>query len=75
MCTCSMRVQASFRVSAIFKRTMTTDSRRRQKADVDSFSSCTRLFFVVMMPMAYSLRSTLFIAARVMAVAGSFPKS
>ena len=50
--TCSMSVQASFRVSAIFKRTMTTESRLRQKADVESFSSCTRLFLVVMTPMA-----------------------
>lgn len=53
-----MKVQASRSVSAIFKRTMTTDKRRRQKDDVDSFSSCTRLFLVEMTPMAYSLRSS-----------------
>ncbi len=53
--TCSMKVQASRSVSAIFRRTMTTERRRRQKDDVDSFSSKTRLFLVEMTPMLYSL--------------------
>ncbi len=52
---CSMNVQASRSVSAIFSRTATTARRRRQNAAVDSRSSCTRLFFVVMTPMLYSL--------------------
>ena len=57
--TCSMKVAASRSVSDIFKRTITTARRRRQKDAVDSFSSCTRLFLVVMTPMAYSLRHML----------------
>lgn len=43
-------------VSDIFKRTSTTARRRRQKDAVESLSSCTRLFFVVMIPLAYSLQ-------------------
>ena len=50
-----MNWQASFMVSDIFRRTRTTDSLRLQNDAVDSFSSCTKLFFVVMTPMAYSL--------------------
>ncbi len=52
---CSMNVQASRSVSAILSRTATTARRRRQNAAVDSRSSCTRLFFVVITPMLYSL--------------------
>lgn len=37
---------------------MTTAKRRRQKEAVDSFSSWTRLFFVVITPMLYSLQGT-----------------
>ena len=51
-----MNVQASRRVSAIFSRTATTARRRLQNAAVDSRSSCTRLFFVVITPILYSLR-------------------
>ena len=54
--TCSMKVQASRSVCDILRRTMTTARRRRQKDAVDSFSSCTRLFFVVITPIAYNLR-------------------
>ena len=50
-----MNVQASRSVSAIFSRTATTARRRRQNAAVDSRSSCTRLFFVAITPMLYSL--------------------
>jgi hypothetical protein len=39
--TCSTKVTASRSVCAIFSRTMTTASRRRQKEAVDSFSTCT----------------------------------
>jgi hypothetical protein len=51
-----MKVQASLSVSAILSRTIMTDSRRRHRAEVDSRSSCTRLFFVVMIPMLCSLQ-------------------
>ena len=51
-----MNLQASFRFSDIFNRTITTASRLLQKDAVDSFSSCTRLFFVVMTPIEYNLQ-------------------
>ncbi len=51
-----MKVMASRSDSDILVRTITTASRRRQKADTVSFSSCMRLFFVVIMPRAYSLQ-------------------
>jgi hypothetical protein len=50
-----MKVAASRSVSAIFSRTRTTASLRRQKAAVASLSHCTRLFLVGMMPMLCSL--------------------
>ena len=37
-------------------RTHTTASRRRQNDAVDSRSSCTRLFLVLMTPMLYNLQ-------------------
>lgn len=51
-----MNVHASFSVSAIFSRTITTDMRLRQKEAVASFSHCTKLFFVETMPMLKSLQ-------------------
>jgi hypothetical protein len=54
--TCSMKVHASLNVSAIFNRTMTTDTRRLQKAAVASWSHCTKLFFVGITPMLCSLQ-------------------
>eukprot|EP00955_Chlamydomonas_euryale_P066700 359620-Chlamydomonas_euryale.AAC.6 len=54
---CSINVHASFSVSAILSRTITTESRRRQNALAASFSVCTRLFFVGMTPMLSSLRT------------------
>ena len=59
MHTCSMKVQASRTVSAIFNRTMTTARRRRQKEAVDSFSHCARLFFMGSTPMLASLHKEL----------------
>ncbi len=53
--TCSMKVTASLMVSAILSRTITTASRLLQKDDVESFSTCARLFFVGSIPMLYSL--------------------
>ena len=50
-----MNVTASFMVSAILSLIMTTDSRRRQKAAAASFSVCTKLFLVGMMPIANNL--------------------
>lgn len=50
-----MNVQASLSVSDILKRTITTDNRRLQKLAVESFSNWTKLFLVVMTPMAYNL--------------------
>jgi hypothetical protein len=50
-----MNVTASRSVSLIFRRTMTTDRRRRQKEAVDRRSSCTRLFLVVITPIPCSL--------------------
>lgn len=53
--TCSISLHASLKFSDIFKRTSTTARRRLQKEAVDSFSNCTKLFLVVMTPIAYSL--------------------
>ena len=52
--TCSTKVTASGTVSAILLRTITMGSRRLQKAEVETSSSCDRDFFVDMIPMFFS---------------------
>ena len=51
-CPCSINVMASFNVSAIFTRTITTGSRRRQKVDAARVSHCARDFLVGIKPMS-----------------------
>lgn len=48
---CSMKVTASFNVSAIFIRTITTGKRRRQKAEAARVSHWLKDFFVGIKPM------------------------